>query len=235
MPDRGNLISVLAIKNLKLKAFVFKRMEYCSKTYKIKCVNSTSVLQYQHQWELEQKKIDNVKAPKVDKNNWVKNMENIVLPLKLVTGMRGLILAYVVWQHVKVAHILSEYGAYLNLDEEMIARAPIVYSRSNLKLNQETLDRAYLDHQCDTFKIDNALVFQILYKTFTDMDANIYAKQRKGMQERQAVFFNFHKWFLGLDPVARQATEAEEKLQDSYIEGERMTWNWDKHVTIHKE
>ena len=185
--------------------------------------------------KLEKKKINDTEAPKVDKNDWAKTMENIVLDLKLIRGMRETPLAYVVWCHIKVAHILPGYGVYLNLDEEIIARAPIVDFRLNLKLNQETLDRAYLDHQCDTFKIDNALVFQILYKTFTDMDANIYAKQRKGMQERQAVFFNFHKWFLGLDPVARQATEAEEKLQDSYIEGERMTWNWDKHVTIHKE
>ena len=49
MPDRGNKISILAAKNLKLATFMFKTMEHCSKTYGIQHVNSTSVLQYQHQ------------------------------------------------------------------------------------------------------------------------------------------------------------------------------------------
>ena len=52
----------------------------------------------------------------------------------------------------------------------MIARAPIVNLKSNLKLNQETLDRDYLEYQCGRFKIDKALVYQILSKVFMDTD-----------------------------------------------------------------
>ena len=48
---------------------MFKFMEHCSKAYDIRHVNNITVLQYQHQWELEQKKSDDTKAPKVDKNN----------------------------------------------------------------------------------------------------------------------------------------------------------------------
>ena len=33
-------------------------------------------------------------------------------------------IGYMVWNHIKVAHIAARYGAYLNLDEEIIARAP---------------------------------------------------------------------------------------------------------------
>ena len=66
-PDRGNQIFVLAKKNLKLAAFMCKTMEHCFKDNEIQHVNSTSVLQYQHQWELEQKKMDKAEAPKVDK------------------------------------------------------------------------------------------------------------------------------------------------------------------------
>ena len=60
-------------------------------------------------------------------------------------------LAYVVWCHVKVAHILPGYGAYLHVNEEMVTRALIIDGKSNLKLNQESLVRVYLDNQCDTF------------------------------------------------------------------------------------
>ena len=91
--DRGNQISVLATKNLKHLAFMFKTMEHCSKDYRIQDINSTSVLHYQHQWELEEKKSNEIKAPKVDKNNWVMTMENAVIYLKLVRGMRGTLLA----------------------------------------------------------------------------------------------------------------------------------------------
>ena len=96
----------------------------------------------------------------------------------------------------------------------MIARAPIVDSKSNLKMTQETQDRDYLSYQLDKFKIDNALVYQIPSKLFTDMDVYVYVKQRNGTQDGQAVFFDDHKHFLDPDYVARQATEAEIKLQN---------------------
>ena len=83
-------------------------------------------------------------------------MEYIVLHLKLMRSMMGTPVAYVV-QHIKVVYIPPQYGAYLNLDEDMITRAPIVDAKTNLKLSQESLDRVYLDHQVGTFKIDNVL------------------------------------------------------------------------------
>ena len=60
---RGNQISILVVKNLKLAAFMFKTMECYSKAYGIRCVNSTSMLHYQHQQELEQKKTDDAEVP----------------------------------------------------------------------------------------------------------------------------------------------------------------------------
>ena len=50
-------------------------------------------------------------------------MENIVLYLKIVRGVRGVLLAYVVMHHMKVAHIPPGHDSYLNLDEEIITRA----------------------------------------------------------------------------------------------------------------
>ena len=45
-PDSGNQISSLAAKNVKLSVFMFNIMEHCSKHDEIRCVNSTSTLQY---------------------------------------------------------------------------------------------------------------------------------------------------------------------------------------------
>ena len=102
--------------------------------------------------------------------------------------MRETPLAYVVWRHVKVAHIPPGSGAYLNLDEEIITRAPIVNTSLTLRLSQDSLDRVYVDDQADTIKVDNAMVYQNFSKMFTDMDAFVYMKQRRGMQDGQTEF-----------------------------------------------
>ena len=65
----------------------------------------------------------------------------------------------------------------------MITRAPIVNAKSNLKMTQEYLDRVYLQNQCNTFRINNVLVYQILWKVFMDMDSYVSMKQRKSMQD----------------------------------------------------
>ena len=80
----------------------------------------------------------------------------------------------VVQHHVKVAHVSPASGAYLNIDEEVIARAPILDAKLSLKSTHEILDRAYLSYQDDTFKIGNAMVYQILSKSYMDMDAYVY-------------------------------------------------------------
>ena len=172
---------------------------------------------------------------KVDKNNWVKSMENIVSYTPHVREVRGASLAYVFQCHVKVAHIAPGYGTYLNLDKEMIARAPIDVKKLNLKMTQDSLDRAYLSHQCEKFKVDNILVYQTLLKAIIDTNAYVYTKQRRSMQVGQSAYFDVHKHCLGHDHVVRQDKDAQTKLQTSHYDGERKGWDWDKYVTLHKE
>ena len=88
-------------------------------------------------------------------------------------------MVYVVSHHIKVKHVLPRYSACLNLDKEMIVRAYIFHRRSKLKQTQECLDRAYFSWQCGTFKINNALVYHILLKIFTDMDAYANMKHKR--------------------------------------------------------
>ena len=73
---------------------------------------------------------------KTDKNNWAKTIENVVLHLKLIRGTNGAQFAYVIRHHIKVTNIMPVYSSYLNLDKEMIARAPIADAKSNIKLAQ---------------------------------------------------------------------------------------------------
>ena len=116
----------------------------------------------------------------------------------------------------------------------MITKAPIVDSRSDLKLNQETLDRTYLDHPCDTFKINNAMVYQILSKMFMDMDNYIYVKQRKSMQDGQCFSMSISN-FLALSMWSGRPQSQNGKLQSYHYDDERKAWDWNKYITLHKE
>ena len=75
------------------------------------------------------------------------------------------------------------------------------------------MDRVCFDYQCVKFKIDKALMYQILSKVFMDMHAYVNKKQRNSMQDGNTVYFNIHKQFLGPNHVVRQAVEAERNLQ----------------------
>ena len=118
-------------------------------------------------------------------------------------------MAYVVQCHVKVPHFPSESYKYLNFDVEMISRAPIVNKMLNSRHSEVRLDKFYYLYEVGTFKINNMLVCQIFCKIFMDTDAYVYVKQRRDLQDGQAVYFDIHKQFLGPDHVARQATKAE--------------------------
>ena len=125
-PDKSNQITVLPIKNPKLTMLMFNTIEHCSRDYETRCDSSTSVLSYQHQWELKGKKTDNTEVPKVNKDDWGGNYGvHSSAPQIQEEGVRGTLLAYVAWQCVKVANTLTFYLAYLSLDQEMIARASL--------------------------------------------------------------------------------------------------------------
>ena len=54
-------------------------------------------------------------------------------------------------------------------------------------MTDECIETAYVSWWWDTLKIDNAFVYHILLKIFTDMDLHVYVKQKKSMQDGQAV------------------------------------------------
>ena len=139
--------------------------------------------------------------------------------------VRGILLAYVVIQHIKLAHILLCYNAYWNLHKEMIARDLTDDAGSNLQRNKDWLNKKYLYYQCDSFKINNASVYNILSRVFTDLDVFVYKKQRKSSFGRQAVIFDIHQQYLGPYHVDRQVAEAGRNLQSPHCDSEKKKWD----------
>ena len=95
--------------------------------------------------------------------------------LKCMRGMRETQMTYVILHHVQVAHIFPGSGTYLNFDKKLISRTTNIDASSKLRLSQDTLDKAILN-QGDAFKIDDVMVYQMISKMFTDMDAFVYIK-----------------------------------------------------------
>ena len=63
------------------------------------------------------------------------------------------------------------------MTQDCINRAYVSWQCDTFKINNSLvycINRAYVSWQCDTFKINNALVYQILLKMFMD--------QKKSMQ-----------------------------------------------------
>ena len=208
-------------------------IKWCPKPYDIYYANIIRVLGCQYYWELEQKKRDDLELPRIDKHKWMKTMQVIVPHLKLMKGMRCAPLAYAVRQHVKVTHILPGYLAYPNLDKEMIARAPIVDAKSNLKMTQDSLDRAYVSWQCNTFKVVKALVYHILSKIFMDMDAYVYMRQRKSRLD-----FELCSLMTIIDFLALTMWPGRPQMQKKTAQ--LLLWWWKErmeliHVTFNKE
>ena len=115
----------------------------------------------------------------------------------------GISLAYLDGEHIKVAQISPGYVTCLDLDEEMITKAPIVNIRSNLSQTQNWIDKKYLELQCNTFKADNTMMYCNLSNIFT----YVYVKQRKKSLNSQAVYFDVHRQFIGPHYVARHTAD----------------------------
>ena len=118
----GSQISIFVAEKLKLVAFIFEMMEHCSKSYNIFCECFIVPASMGHGAEKDRQP----QGVQRSKHNWAKMMDAIVLYLKLVRGVQGVLIAYVVRQHITVAHILPVYNVYLNFNKVMIARALIV-------------------------------------------------------------------------------------------------------------
>ena len=124
--------------------------------------------------------------------------------------------------------------AYLNLDMEWL---PMDNEKLNLKMNQECLDRAFVSWHCDTFKINNVLVFHILWKIFMEMDAYVYGlyihEAKRGYTGWSSCVLQHSQAFLSSYHVVSQVVER--KLQNSHYDGEKKGWDWNKYVALHKE
>ena len=55
------------------------------------------------------------------------------------------------------------------------------------------------------------------------------------MQDSWTVLFNVLKWYLGPNNMAKHATEAERKVQNSDYDGDKKGWDWDKCISLQKE
>ena len=173
--------------------------------------------------------------PKVDKSSLAKTMEAIMLHLRLIRGVQGVQLAYVVREHNQVVYISHGYDSCLNHDKKMITRAP--HCKWKVKTQDDT---GWLRPNVCWLSLWYVQDWQsLMYHSFSNIFMNMNAYFKHKTEEEKQGWLSCGFWhplqFLSPKHVDGKAAEAERKLQTSHYDGEKKQWYWEKHVAFHKE
>ena len=113
----------------------------------------------------------------------------------------------------------------------MIARSPILEAgaagaNEELEANGPFVDSCVTDRTAAWDKI--AILFQT-HESWT------HAKPARRTRNGRLGYFNVFNHYLGPNNVDHMASKAERRLRDVSYHGEKRNWNFEKHVTVHKE
>jgi hypothetical protein len=152
--------------------------------------------------------------PKIDRRDWPKTIEAIEEYLRQFRGTNGIPLSYVVRKNIKPAPSADDPLAnYDTLDEEMIARAPIL-------TNNAAGVVAVLEREgpfVDSFITDKGTAWDKLHVLFQDHESWTYMKAFRRARNGRLGFLSVHNHYLGPNNVDHMATQAESKLQNPRI------------------
>ena len=226
--DPGVMVSARAETNLKLAVFFMKHQERVSRGVQWSDVTLSEIRKLSRQREMEDKTSDSGTAdtPKVDPKDWSKTMESLVEYLATFRGVTGVPLSYVVRKELIPKTAASDPPTnYNTLDEEMIARAPIMATANASE------DGPFVD----TFIIDRVKVWEKLSVLMISAEAWTYFKIGRKSKDGRKAFLAVDGHYLGPNNVDHLARSAERKLHNLAYRSERKGWNFEKYVTAHKE
>ena len=180
---------------------MFKMIECWSKPYDIHNVISRKVLKYQHQWDLEQKKTDDLNVPTVDKSNWAETMEAIVLHLKLVKPQSNSRLPQ---------HSISQLVLWYMQDWPINA---LVYHIILLKIFMDT-DAYVNEKQKKSMKNSWAMFFSV-HKQFLDPD-QMARWAAEAERKLQSSYYDGRKSGIGISMLHSTRYDCGEPCGHSY-------------------
>jgi hypothetical protein len=140
-------------------------------------------------------------------------------------------LAYVICEHEDALPELTEpsFGEanspFESFNQELVARAPIYVT-----------DAAGAQSLCHHYSLDRMTIWKILYQICNWTMYYSYIRQFQASRDGRGAFFALYTALLGSQAVANYASQAENKLQDLSLNGQKAkNWGFEKYVLSHMD
>eukprot|EP00543_Licmophora_paradoxa_P009148 CAMPEP_0202448362 /NCGR_PEP_ID=MMETSP1360-20130828/7172_1 /ASSEMBLY_ACC=CAM_ASM_000848 /TAXON_ID=515479 /ORGANISM="Licmophora paradoxa, Strain CCMP2313" /LENGTH=287 /DNA_ID=CAMNT_0049065891 /DNA_START=408 /DNA_END=1272 /DNA_ORIENTATION=- len=213
----GVAVSARAEINLKLAVYHIKHQERVSRSVTYANATLVTIRKLTRQRDMENKSESVVDAPKIDPKDWAKTMEAIIEWLGTFRGVTGAPLSYTVRKNLEPAAEASDPSTnYSTLDEEMIARAPIVDLTAVGGVGRANENNGPF---VDTFMIDRVEVWAKIVALFQPTEAWTYAKVGRSKKDGRKGYLAIYDHYLGPNNVDHLASAAEKTLYQLVYNG----------------
>ena len=91
----------------------------------------------------------------------------------------------------------------------------------------------YADRQVNSFRPDDAIVFQLASVAFKDSlgECHFIPQKGKRLQSCRKAYFVCKGQFVGIHTACQEGNQARKVISKMQHEGKSCQWNWDKHCT----
>jgi hypothetical protein len=177
------------------------------------------------EWESNHKEAE-VPDDIINEKNWPKTIDAIREHLGNRLGVTKIPLAYIIRDSATVPNSNADpEDGYASRQDEMIARAPHTFVPPG----------AIAPVRTDTFKTDNAKVWEILSKMTRDKTCWTYVKQGQRNKDGRVAFMALYDHYLGPNHMNHEAAQAEATLNRLTYQGEKKRFNFEVYATAHAE
>ena len=242
-------IAEISVERLKLAVFWIKHQDRIQRDVGIPArplvkidLKEMLLLKTQKQleddWRLSNKEPD-YSTQTLDMASAAKTFDKTKTLLSRVRGVTGVPLSYVIRGKIKVEHEADEpeFGAtdskFTSIDEEMIARAPILSEDADENDPDETLEASGPFHV--SFLTDAKKVYVILHAQYSTAGAWQHVKKYSTTQNGRQVWRTLHTFFFGKDRISTMYAEIIGTLKLMWYKGDLKNYNFDKYCTAHVE
>jgi hypothetical protein len=233
----GHAISNLAQERLKLAMFAMKHFKCVPCEINLESLTKKDIIAYSQQCQMELSFKNKTEGfAQATFKDLAKTFEVVIKQLEHARGVVGTPLANV---PRKKLILLDEDDDpptnYPSLDDKAIACAPIL--KNHVAFPGQSVTAITLLEEngpfCDTFRINMAMVWNILYEMFGQTLALLHAALTKKEKNGCKLYLLLFAYYLGSDHVNHLANKMEAPLASLTYCGKQKSWDWSQYTNAH--
>jgi len=166
--------------------------------------------------ELAYKKPED-KAPKMNDRNWPKTLESVNEYLKMILGIKGVPLAYIVRD-----------------DRQVVGDDPS-WTQAQRMINRAPHFRPGSDQETEEYRTDNKSVWNEMADMTRDHKCWTYVKPFQRTLDGRGAYCGLWDRYLGPSNVDHLTATAESKLETAQYTGKKKRYKFESFVRLHKD